>query len=267
MLTTKLHAQVIGGNGEGFTKAYSQEDIPFLQTLTKQHPLAIRWPGGSDAKLAFPSLNVPGIGIRKDSVYSLYEKFKDENGLVKDEALNKDLRKAEMDKLEGRSALIDLIEISKEVKNFEVIYSLNVMTGTAQSNVSAIQTLLDSGVNIIGIVAGNETFYSYEYDWERYEHDFEPIIILCKEKFPNIPRLLCIAHEPKRKTHNSWNTGLIKYVKETGDLISGTDVHLYLAEELKAAAQVHPKQIVFKRNTYYETLDSAFQKYIRIYKQ
>ncbi|MBC8045213.1 MAG: hypothetical protein H7Y00_00305, partial [Fimbriimonadaceae bacterium] len=78
---------------------------------------------------------------------------------------------------------------------------------------------------------------------------------------------LCIAHEPKRKTHTAWNTGLINYVKKTGDLINGTDVHLYLAEELKTAAQAHPKQITFKKNTYYEQLDSAFQKYIRIYKQ
>ena len=77
----------------------------------------------------------------------------------------------------------------------------------------AIQTLLDSGVNIISIVAGNETFYSYYYDWERYLHDFEPLLKECEKRWPNIPRLICIGQELERKDHIQWNKKLIEYIR------------------------------------------------------
>ncbi|MFN0276338.1 MAG: hypothetical protein ACKVPJ_11355 [Chitinophagales bacterium] len=259
------YPQWIGGNGEGFSKTFSQEDIHWLQQLTQHNPLVIRWPGGSDAKLAFPSLYKPGLGMRTDSIYKHYAEFTDENGLVKEEALKKDLKKATADGEETESALKQLIHVSKQVKNFQVIYCLNVMTGTIESNISAIKVLFDSGVNIIAIVAGNETFYSYSYNWEKYKTDFMPILQACKKEFPSIPRLLCIAQNIKRKQHLDWNIALFDYMQTQDELINGTDVHIYLMEELKAASKLHPQKIVYEEDLCDSNLCAAFNEYISLY--
>ncbi len=258
-----LHAQVIGANAEGLTFAGSEEDIPYLLELTRLHPVAIRWPGGGDTKLAFPSLDKPGLGLNADSIYKLYHEFTDSKGKVKNDKLAKDLKQAENDSKEPRSALLDLIELSKKI-NIQVDYCLNVMQGTSESNISAIRTLIDSGVNVISIVAGNETFYSYQYDFEAYQSDFEPILKACEKQFPSIPRFLCVGQEIHRKQHIEWNRELFNYIHATGDFISGVDVHYYLMEELKEAASLHPKMVVYKADSSYRSLDAAFEKYIEL---
>lgn len=264
--SSSLFCQWIGGNGEGFSRIYSGEDIPALQQVSPNSPLVIRWPGGSDAKLAFPSLGVSGMGMRPDSIHKHYAEFTDENGLVKEEALQKDLKKAMLDAAEPQSALQQLIDVSHQVKNLQVIYCLNVMTGTVESNISALRVLIDSGVNIIAIVAGNETYFSYAYNWGKYVSDFEPILEACKNEFPTVPRLLCIIQSNKRKQHKAWNSALVEYVHAHDDLISGTDVHLYLVDELKEANLLHPKKVVYDPNTFYPELHTAFKKYIELYK-
>lgn len=71
--------------------------------------------------------------------------------------------------------------------------------GSVESNISAIRTLLDSGVNIISIVAGNECFFSYRFNWEKYKNDFEPILRACEKEFPDIPRLICLGQDFDKK--------------------------------------------------------------------
>lgn len=72
--------------------------------------------------------------------------------------------------------------------------------GSVESNISAIRTLLDSGVNIISIVAGNECFFSYRFNWEKYKNDFEPILRACEKEFPDIPRLICLGQDFDKKS-------------------------------------------------------------------
>lgn len=259
-------AQIIGGNGEGLTTIISDNDIPQLQLLNATHPIAIRWPGGGDSKLAFPALDKPGLGMNKDSIEKLYIEFTDPKDRVKQDKLEKDLKQADNDALRPRSAILELIDLSHKLKNLQVDYCLNVLQGNVESNISAIQTLIDSGVNIISIVAGNETFYSYKYDFEAYRRDFEPIFEVCEKKWPAIRRLLCIGQELGKADHIKWNNALIKYVNETGDLISGVDVHYYLFNELKDANALHPKSVVYRSDSTYQTLDAAFEKYILLTK-
>lgn len=261
----KIHAQYIGGNGEGLTETYTSEDLPYLNALSGNKGLYVRWPGGSNAKVAFPSLDKPGLGMQKELIEKLYDEFTDENGLVKQEALEKDLRKADMEKRLTKSDLLDIIEISRGVNNFKIMYALNVMTGTVESNISAIQTLLDSGVQVISVVAGNETYISYNANWEKYVKDFEPILKACAEKFPDIERILCISSQFDKK-HASWDNELVKYVNANGSFISGTDVHLYQANELKQATLLHPGKIHIQQGVFYPDLDQAFKKYIELTK-
>ncbi|MBC8173297.1 MAG: hypothetical protein H7X71_05255 [Chitinophagales bacterium] len=267
LISSFLSAQVIGGNGEGFTKVYTEKDIPYLQELTKDEAIAIRWPGGADAKFAFPSLDKPGLGMRKDSIAKLFEEFTDEEGTVKEEALERGLMQVEMEKMEVRSDMLDLIEVSRNVNNFQVIYTLNIMTGNIESNIPVIQTLLDSGVNIIAIVAGNETFSSYNYEWKKYVRDFEPVLKACEQEFPEIPRLLCMAQDVRKENHALWNNQLITYIHKTGEFISGCDVHIYLTNDIKQAYEMHPKQVLFEEGKYYKELDAAFLTYIESYKE
>jgi len=141
------------------------------------------------------------------------------------------------------------------------------MQGTIETNLSAIQTLVDSGVHIISFVAGNETFYSYQYDFERYKKDFEPIFRACEKSFPDIPRFLCIGQEIHKKDHINWNNQVIDYIRETGDFISGVDVHYYLMEEVRDAIALHPQLITYKPDSIYPALETAFAKYIALTKQ
>ncbi len=262
-----MHSQVIGGNGEGLTSVLTDSDISQLQMLNGIHPIAIRWPGGGDSKLAFPSLDKPGLGMNKDSIEKFYIKFTDPKDRVKQDKLEKDLKQADSDMLRPRSAILELIDLSRKLKNLQVDYCLNVLQGNVESNISVIQTLIDSGVNIISIVAGNETFYSYKYDFEAYRKDFEPIFKACEKKWPSIPRLLCIGQELGKSDHIKWNDALIQYMHETGNFISGVDVHYYLFNELKEANTLHPKSIVYYSDSTYPALDAAFEKYIALTKQ
>ncbi len=259
--------QVIGANGEGFSGNITQEDISQIKDLAKYYPLAIRWPGGGDSKVAFPSLDKPGLGMNKDSLIALYDAFRDNEDQVKEDELKKDLKNYETDIQKTQSDLMNLIRVAHQVKNFQVDYCLNVMQGTPASNLSAIQTLIDSGVNIISIVAGNETFFSYRFDFERYRKDFEPIVKACKKKYPNIPVLLCIGQNIDSKQHIAWNNALISYINAHPDLVDGVDIHYYMAQELKPAIALHPKLLVMKKETYYPELDKAFAKYIELYKK
>ncbi len=258
--------QIIGGNGEGFTTNISESDIPFLQELTKSYPIAIRWPGGGDSRVAFPALDKMGLGMQKDSLQKLYQEFRDKKGNVQYDKLERELKQADKDALESKSALQVLIDVSKQVHGFQVDYCLNVLQGNVQSNISAIQTLLDSGVQIISIVAGNETFFSYKFNWEKYKNDFEPILKACEKQFPEIPRLICMGQEFDDKNHLQWNTKLINYINTTGNFISGVDVHYYLSKEIKTAQAMHPKSFIYKADTYYPELEKAFDNYILEYR-
>ena len=261
-----MQAQVIGGNGEGFSANFSEFDITALQQLAEEHPIAIRWPGGGDSKVAFPAINKPGLGMNIDSINKLYDDFRDGQGLIKVEALEKDLKKAEKDILAEESELMHLIRTSRVIPNFQVSYALNVLQGTPETNLLALQTLIDSGVHVIAVVAGNETFASYNYDWERYKKDFEPILKAIQKKYPDLPRLLCIAQDIDRKTHIKWNTQLIQYIQNSGDFISGVDIHYYLFNELKAANAIHPGTVTIKQGQPNEQLDKAFKTYIELYR-
>ena len=206
----------------------------------------MRWPGGGDSKVAFPAIDKPGLGMNIDSVNALYDEFRDGQGLIKVDALEKDIKKAEKEKEATESELMHLIRTSRATKNFQVSFALNVMQGTPESNLRAITTLIDSGVNIVAVVAGNETFASYNYNWEKYKNDFEPILKAIQKKYPDIPRLLCIGQAINRKTHIQWNTQLFQYVKKTGNFISGVDIHYYLYDELKEANATHPGMVQIK---------------------
>lgn len=259
-------AQIIGGNGEGFSSNFELTDVPYLLELTQEAPIAIRWPGGGDSKVSFPALNKPGLGMNEDSVKRLYDEFRDSQGLIKVESLEKDLVQVEKDKSMTESELMQVIRAKHAVPDLQVSYALNVMQGTVNSNLTAIKTLIDSGVNIIAFVAGNETFASYNYDWDKYRNDFEPILKACQEQYPTIPRLLCIGQAIQRKTHIQWNAELIKYINSTGDFISGVDIHYYLMEEIKEANNLHPGIVKMEVDKPNAALEKAFDKYIELYR-
>ena len=164
LLSQSLTAQIIGGNGEGFGASFQDEDIRQITLLSTNSPIGVRWPGGGDSKVAFPAIDKPGLGMNIDSVNALYDEFRDGQGLIKVDALEKDIKKAEKEKEATESELMHLIRTSRATKNFQVSFALNVMQGTPESNLLAITTLIDSGVNIVAVVAGNETFASYNYN-------------------------------------------------------------------------------------------------------
>ncbi|MEI2673657.1 MAG: hypothetical protein V9F05_06390 [Chitinophagaceae bacterium] len=266
LLSQSLTAQIIGGNGEGFGASFQDEDIRQITLLSTNSPIGVRWPGGGDSKVAFPAIDKPGLGMNINSVNALYDEFRDGQGLIKVDALEKDIKKAEKEKEATESELMHLIRTSRATKNFQVSFALNVMQGTPESNLRAITTLIDSGVNIVAVVAGNETFASYNYNWEKYKNDFEPILKAIQKKYPDIPRLLCIGQAINRKTHIQWNTQLFQYVKKTGNFISGVDIHYYLYDELKEANATHPGMVQIKEGKADKQLDKAFAMYIEAYR-
>jgi hypothetical protein len=266
---------IFGGNGEGFTKNLTPVEIPLLNACAPGDTLiAIRWPGGSDAKFARPRLDRPGLGMAtKDQILAYYNEYKtDENGNVDQAAIDADYADYDIDIALPRSYMYDLIELQPQVPNFRLIYNLNIFTSTVEDNLIAIQQLIDNGVQVSGIVAGNECYFVMDFDYQKYLAMVDPIIVACKQAFPTIPiaLLACPNGDPDygvfRRTHSDWNNAMFQYITENPGLVSALDVHLYLSDEIQDATDMHPGPLKFT-GSYQASIDAAMKKYVTAYRR
>lgn len=227
-----------GANGEGFTARYNQADLVMIAELAKSKKVVVRFPGGSDAKNAHPSPAVVGLGMREDAINAFYDAYgKDENNAGREN----DLQKLQQDQADDRSQLIDLVEICKANPNIQIIYCLNIFAEPTV-NTDAINYLIDNGVDVIGIVAGNELYFTLNFEADKYIQLFTPHLIECSAVFPELPFGLCFGQDVNRANHRDWNLELCDFINQNSFTYKfAIDTHPYLATaELISALELHP---------------------------
>lgn len=248
MWTQLALGQQLGFNGAGFFENYDQQTIEWLKDI--KAPFTIRVPGGSISKFHDPYNNRNGWGMSKSSVENWYNTVGfDEDGQGKDKWLRK------VNEQPDHSYMDDLIALQKTFPNMQVLYVLNVLNSTADANMNAIRYLVDNGVNIVGVEAGNEVYGKYK-SFSEYVADFEPIFKMLAKEYPQIKTGLVAGANLQRKELVKWNDALADY---KGDYDAVIIHYYYTARELKEAYDMIPEKLQYQPGQYYANLDQAFQ--------
>jgi len=242
-------SQNLGFNGAGFFENYDADVAKYLKELDQ--PFTLRVPGGAISKFHDPYNVKEGWGLTEKNVTHWFETTGfDEDG----NGLEKWLRKTE--EQPGHSYLDDLIALQKEFPQMHVLWVLNVLNSTTQANLEAIRYLVNNGVHITGVEAGNEVYGKYASFME-YVHDFEPIFTAIRKEFPDIKLGLVAGANLSRKELAKWNADMAQYKGAFDAVIP----HYYLtARELGAAYDMIPLRSAYDPKKESKDLRRAYEK-------
>lgn len=240
-------AQHLGFNGAGFFENSNEEVIRYMQSWTGD--FTIRVPGGAISKFHDPYNVRQGWGMTDESVQSWFARDGfDEDG----NGLDKWLRKT--GEQPDHSYLDDLIALQKKFPKMRVLYVLNVLNSTPEANMQAIRYLVQNGVRVTGVEAGNEIYGKYS-SFDEYARDFQPIFDMLDREFPDISKGLVAGANVQRKQLQQWNDALAAY---QGDYDAVILHYYYTARELGSAYDQLEK-VKYTPGKYYPALDQAFQ--------
>ena len=249
-------AQTIGANAEGLLEKYQTSDVGLIKELGH---IAITFPGGASGKYNYARKDVPGFGMRLDSIYSWNARYgKDENG---EAAIDNDIRDYNTDKAEDRSYLYDLAEIQYQT-GCEIIWKINVFSSPAEV-IASVNDFLSIKVfddlnwtpRVSYFDCGNELYFidlngdGQNMDGEIYIEMCIPYINELKSKFPLIPIALNYAQDVNNKAHRKFNDAVEEYINSNPGKISAVDPHPYLsdANDLGDACELHPSYNGYKQ--------------------
>jgi hypothetical protein len=247
LLPLSAFGQHIGFNGAGFFENYNSQTVQWLHQW--EGPFTIRVPGGAISKFHDPYNVRSGWGMSEASVRHWFEQDGfDEDG----QGLDKWLRKTA--EQPDHSYLDDLIALQKEFPKMQVLYVLNVLNSTPEANMQAIRYLMQNGVHISGVEAGNEIYGKYG-SFSEYIQDFEPIFEKLDKEFPGIKKGLVAGANLDRQQLVRWNNDLAAY---TGDYDAVIIHYYYTARELGESYKMLDAKVKYVPGTYYDMLDKAF---------
>lgn len=270
-----LFSQTIGANGEGLTEKYLPADISLIQDLGH---IAIAVPGGASAKNTYARLNVPGYGMRLDSINAWFAKYKaDENG----EGLEKEIKDYEQDKIAPRSYLYDLADIQNQT-GCELIWKVNVFSSPSDVVFTILDFLSLAGTSISYFELGNELYF-IDLNGDGKKQDGPEYVALCipyinalRSTFPDIPIAMNYAQDITNKAHGLFNDAVENYILTNPGKVKAVGPHPYLSTSnvLLPAAELHPSYIPGSReeitpldysSAYNAQLNAAFNEYNRIW--
>lgn len=248
-VSTAACAQQIGFNGAGFFENYSPDVETWIRDL--QVPFTLRVPGGSISKFTDPYTVRKGWGMTEDNIrdWFAHSGF-DEDG----SGLDKWLRKAS--EQPDHSYMDDLIQLQKECPQMTVLYVLNILNSTPEKNMDAIRYLMQNGVRIVGVEAGNEVYGKYK-SFDDYRKDFEPLFTMLRKEYPDIKKGLVAGANISRGDLQRWNRDLANY---KGDYDAVILHYYYTQRELGDAYSMIPDDMTYTPGTYNAVLDNAFRK-------
>ena len=242
-------AQNLGFNGAGFFENYDADVEQYL--LDMHQPFTLRVPGGAISKFHDPANVKEGWGMTEKSVKTWFDKTGfDEDG----NGLEKWLRKTE--EQPNHSYLDDLIALQKKFPDMQVLYVLNVLNSNPESNMQAIRYLMNNGVNVVGVEAGNEVYGKYA-SFSEYIADFEPIFKLVAKEYPQIKKGIVGAANLSRKEFAKWNQDLAAY---KGDYEAVILHYYYTQRELGEAYEMIPLRSAYDESAKRTDLEKAFDK-------
>lgn len=242
-------AQHIGFNGSGFFENYDADVEQYLTDLNA--PFTIRFPGGSISKFHDPYNVRKGWGLSEQSIRHWFETTGfDEDG----NGMEKWLRKAE--EQPDHSYMDDLIALQKKFPQMQVLWVLNVLNSTPEANMQAIRYLMQNGVRIVGVEAGNEVYGKYA-SFDEYVHDFEPVFKQVRKEFPEIKLALIVGANLNRKELVRWNDAMAQY---KGDFDAVVPHYYYTARELGDAYDMIPLRTNYDPAKENKDLCKAYEK-------
>lgn len=242
-------AQNIGFNGAGFFENYNAEVEQYLIDL--HTPFTMRFPGGSISKFHDPYNVRKGWGMTAESVTNWFESTGfDEDG----NGLDKWLHKAE--EQPDHSYMDDLIALQKKFPDMTVLWVLNILNSTPEANMQAVRYLMQGGVRIVGVEAGNEVYGKYA-SFSEYIKDFEPIFNLIRSEYPQIKLGLVVGVNTSRKDITNWNNDMSKY---KGDYDAIIPHFYYTQRELGEAYDMIPLRTDYSPKKENKDLTKAFTK-------
>ncbi len=248
LISNAIYAQHLGFNGSGFFENYNEDVVKWLHDMNQ--PFTIRVPGGSISKFHDPYNIRQGWGMDATRIKSWFK----ETGFDEDGAsVEKWVRKAE--EQPNHSYLDDLIKLQKEFPDMQVTYVLNVLFSTPEANMQAIRYLMNGGVKVAGVEAGNEVYGKYN-SFSEYIQDFEPIFNLLETEYPQVKKGLVAGANLQREDIVRWNDDLENYKGEYDAVI----IHYYYTARELGEAYDMIKRIAYDENKYEANLDKAYRK-------
>ncbi len=219
LLLNTAFAQSLGFNGAGFFENYDSDVEQYL--IDMHQPFTLRVPGGAISKFHDPANVKKGWGMTEAGVKSWFEKTGfDEDG----NGLDKWLRKTSDQP--DHSYLDDLISLQKKFPDMTVLYVLNILNSTPEANMKAIRYLMQNGVKVVGVEAGNEVYGKYA-SFQEYANDFEPIFKQLEKEYPQIKKGIVAGANLQRKELLKWNNEIAAYKGDYDAVI----MHFYYTQK------------------------------------
>jgi len=168
-------------------------------------------------------------------------------------------------------------ELAAVGKPLKVIYTA-AMDATPAVNLAGIQTLVNAGMNVIAIEAGNEEYTQnkFNFNFEAYRAAFEPIFVAVNNAYPTMPFSIFLAPRPRdsdddgvpnspgdimggRNDHKTINNAAIAFLNGAHPNYA-VSVHFYFNENEVPVAANPVSGIAFNPANSYPTLESYFDQ-------
>ena len=222
-----MSSNLYGFNAANFFFHYDHKDTGLQQLLDEVDAPLMRFPGGTTANFYHPAKE--GYG------YTLSDLDKNSDSQVHN-IMRRNVKREQEYVQKGwikENFIRQFSQLCKQ-RGAKVMYVANLYTGTDEEVVSAVQFLLDQGVDVVGIELGNE-YYLKAYQkvfpsGDEYLNRAKQAASLLRAKFPAIPLAIVAAPCPtvKRsnatntKKYDAWNAALGRE-----DFYDGVVTHLY----------------------------------------
>lgn len=156
--------------------------------------------------------------------------------------------RADKDGAAGAQQLPNVIALHNELaavgKPLKVIYTAtmdpSLEVNIAAVNLAGIQTLMNAGVNVIAVEAGNEEYAQnkFNFDFAAYRAAFEPVFNAIVAVYPSMPFSIFLAPRPRDSDENG-------VPNSAGDIMGGRSDHRAINEAaISFLATAHPNYAV-----------------------
>ncbi|MCC6764669.1 MAG: hypothetical protein IT293_08395 [Deltaproteobacteria bacterium] len=187
------------------------------------------------------------------------------------------------------STLGDVIQLASDLaaagKGLRVIYTagMDVVAGEspadlAADNLAGVQTLLDGGVDVIAVEAGNEEYagVNFDFDFAAYRAVFEPTFSAIHGAYPSLPFSIFLAPRPRdsdgdgniasdpddilggRTDHAAFNAAVVAFLAGADEAYA-VSVHWYFGDDEAPVTVAEPPKYVFNPDNPYPDLDAYFE--------
>ncbi|MEO8068594.1 MAG: hypothetical protein ABI599_12935, partial [Flavobacteriales bacterium] len=166
-----------------FTTAPSNEQGLWAKT-NDLDPDVLRFPGGTISNFYHPTANGYGLVLSEINTVagsSVYDRmasgYNEEQDAIAEGRITQNHR-------------FDIITLAQGTSS-KVMFCANILTGTVNQAMTALNTLVNAGVNVVGVELGNEMYlnaYSGYYPTvQDYLADAQPFATAISAQYPNMP--------------------------------------------------------------------------------